>query len=344
MTNIASPATKLRGDEPAAYSPQGLADRRELAFVAVERTRMPMVVTDPRQPNNPIVLANRAFLDLTGFSAEEVIGQNCRFMQGPETDPAAIGEIRAGLAEGREVTVELVNYRKDGSSFWNQLFISPVHDDDGQLLYFFASQLDVTRRRAATAMELEEQRLLREVDHRAKNALALVQGIVRLSRADDAAAYAHAVQGRVDALARAHSLLAEQGWRPVSLDRVIQGEVEPFGARRAELTGPPTSIAALHVQPLALLLHEMMANAAQHGALSDPGGQIAIDWHDEGDIHIRWSETGGPAPSTERRPGFGSSMMAAIARRQLNGRMTFDWAAEGLRSELVFPQHRTHRA
>jgi PAS domain S-box-containing protein len=186
-----------------------MVDRQQLAFIAVERTRMPMVVTDPRQADNPIVLANQAFLELTGYTAKEALGRNCRFLQGPGTDPAAVAEVRVAITEQRGLTINLLNYRKDGSSFWNELFLSPVFDDDGGLIYFFASQKDVTDTVAAERFALAELALLREVDHRAKNALALVQGIVRLSRADDPNVYARSVQGRVDALARAHSILVD---------------------------------------------------------------------------------------------------------------------------------------
>src|ERR1700712_5169293 len=106
-------SSDLHGDSPAAALPGMMLDRRELALVAVERTRMPMVVTDPRQPDAPIVLANQAFLDLTGYTAEEVLGRNCRFLQGPRTAAAAIDELRRGLSEDRDIDVELVNYRKD---------------------------------------------------------------------------------------------------------------------------------------------------------------------------------------------------------------------------------------
>jgi PAS domain S-box-containing protein len=130
-----------------------LSDRSELALIAVERTRMPMVVTDPRQDDNPIVLANPAFLRLSGYAAGEVIGRNCRFLQGKGTSIAAIAEIRAAVAEAREANVEILNYRKSGEWFWNQLYLSPVHDDDGRLIYWFASQLDVTRQRRVERLE-----------------------------------------------------------------------------------------------------------------------------------------------------------------------------------------------
>jgi len=115
----------MHGDAPRAAEPSILSDRRELALVAFERTRMPMVVSDPRLPDAPIVLANRAFLELTGYTKEEVLGRNCRFLQGAGTDPKDVEAIRSGLDAGHDVEVELVNYRKDGTPFINQLAISP---------------------------------------------------------------------------------------------------------------------------------------------------------------------------------------------------------------------------
>ncbi|MDB5662796.1 MAG: signal transduction histidine kinase [Sphingomonas bacterium] len=341
MSNAEQPRAQLHGDPPAAATPQSCADRRELAFIAIERTRMPMVITNPREPDNPIVIANHAFLEMVGYSADEVLGRNCRFLQGHGTDPAAIGEVRAAITAERDVTVDLLNYRKDGTAFWNQLFVSPIHGDDGELLYFFASQLDVTQQRVAQKLEAVEHRLLREIDHRAKNALALVQGIVRLSRADDPAAYASAVQGRVDALARAHSLLADRSWQGAPLDRLIRGEIEPFGTLRVDFAGPPVDLAASQVQPLALLFHEMLANASQHGALSTPAGKIALRWTidaENGAVNIAWAETDGPAPRTERATGFGSAMIDAIIRRQLGGTIESQWTSAGLRANIAIPQ------
>ena len=103
-----SPSSSLHRDRPVIGSVQKLADRNELAAIAFERTRMPMVVTNPRQADNPIVLANQAFLDLTGYAAEEVVGRNCRFLQGNGSSPVAIAEIRAAVAETREVNVEVL--------------------------------------------------------------------------------------------------------------------------------------------------------------------------------------------------------------------------------------------
>ena len=121
----------------------------DIFFAAIEMTRMPIVLSDPRQPDNPLVFANQAFLAMTGYDADEIIGRNCRFLQGEDTDREVIAEMRTAIAERRDFATEVLNYRKDGYAFWNALFVSPVFDDAGELVYFFASQLDVTRRREA---------------------------------------------------------------------------------------------------------------------------------------------------------------------------------------------------
>lgn len=156
------------GDEPAAATGAVLQDREALALIAVERTRMPIVVTDPRLPDDPIVMTNAAFLALGGYSAWEVIGRNCRFVKGAGTDPRAVATIGEALSFEEDITIESGNYRKHGSSFWNELFISPVHSDTGDLLYFFASSKDVCKRRQARDLGVEEHRLLLEIDHRAR--------------------------------------------------------------------------------------------------------------------------------------------------------------------------------
>jgi PAS domain S-box-containing protein len=140
-------------------SREGLDDRGNIFFAAVEMTRMPMVVTDPRQPDNPIVFANGAFLDLTGYQQEDVLGRNCRFLQGPQTDRPTVDEVRNAIAEERAVAVDILNYKKDGTPFWNALFLGPIFDQDGKLLYFFASQMDITERRVTQEAYLQAQKM-----------------------------------------------------------------------------------------------------------------------------------------------------------------------------------------
>ncbi|MCO8171438.1 histidine kinase famiy protein [Pseudomonas sp. 21LCFQ02] len=148
---------KIRVDNAATGDISQLG--KNIFFAAVETTRMPMIVTDPNRPDNPILFANKAFLNMTGYSSEEVLGHNCRFLQGPETDPEMVRSVREAIAQRKDVSTEILNYRKDGSSFWNALFISPIFNENGDLIYFFASQLDVSRRRDAEDALRQSQKM-----------------------------------------------------------------------------------------------------------------------------------------------------------------------------------------
>jgi PAS domain S-box-containing protein len=112
-------------------------------------------ISDPRQEGNPLVYANESFLQLTGYTLQEVINRNCRFLQGPDTDPTALARIRQALDSGTPLTIELLNYRKDGSGFWNQVTISPIRDEQGTITNFIAIQRDVTAYRTLQ-QELEQ--------------------------------------------------------------------------------------------------------------------------------------------------------------------------------------------
>ncbi len=161
-----------------------LAHEEDLFFEAVTVTRMPMVVTDPYQTDNPIVFANQAFCDLTGYRPSEVLGRNCRFLQGPETDRSTVARLRLAVSERRVVSAELMNYRKDGSAFWNALFISPLVDRSGRLRYFFSSQLDVSRRHDAEEALRQAQKMealgqfTGSIAHDFNNLLQVISGYI----------------------------------------------------------------------------------------------------------------------------------------------------------------------
>jgi PAS domain S-box-containing protein len=157
-------------------------DSNSIFFAAVKTTRMPMIVTDPNQPDNPIVFANPAFINMTGYGWDELVGVNCRILQGPDTDPETVAEVRRAVERRQETSVEILNYKKNGAAFWNALFISPVFDADNRLIYFFASQLDVTRRRDAEEGLRQAQKmeavgqLTGGVAHDFNNLLTVIQG------------------------------------------------------------------------------------------------------------------------------------------------------------------------
>ncbi|MGI4943962.1 MAG: ATP-binding protein [Janthinobacterium lividum] len=174
--------------------------RNNVFFAAIEMTRMPMVLADPRQNDCPLVFSNNAFLDLTGYEIEEVIGRNCRFLQGAGTDPAAVQKLREAIAEATPIALEILNYRRDGTPFWNAIFMGPVFDQEGTLIYFFASQLDVSKRRESENALRQAQKmesigqLTAGLAHDFNNLLQVVNGSLermQIKRHDDAAFARH---------------------------------------------------------------------------------------------------------------------------------------------------------
>jgi PAS domain S-box-containing protein len=145
----------------------GRDDGTDPFVAAVRATRMPMIITNPRLADNPVVFVNDAFCRLTGYARAEIIGRNCRFLQGPGTEPETVAEIRAAVRASRAIEIEICNHRKDGSTFWNRLLMAPVHDAAGELAYFFASQVDVTLERERLAgLETHNAALLAELTDR----------------------------------------------------------------------------------------------------------------------------------------------------------------------------------
>lgn len=190
-------------------------------YAAVRTTRMPMIVTDPKQEDNPIVFANPAFLKMTGYDKEDLIGKNCRLLQGPDTDRDTVSEIREAIENRREIAVEMLNYKKNGSSFWNALFVSPVFDEEENLIYFFASQLDVTRRREAEDALRQSQKmeavgqLTGGIAHDFNNLLTVIQGyseILQVSLENDnlpRPSFKRAVDAIITATSKASTLTSQ---------------------------------------------------------------------------------------------------------------------------------------
>lgn len=120
--------------------PDGHGDLSKAALLTQDERERSVVVCDPSRPDTPIIFVSEEFERQTGYSPEETLGRNCRFLQGPETDPRAVEAIRRALEAESGVTVDILNYRKDGSKFWNRLRIRPLFDDKGRLRYFAGAQ------------------------------------------------------------------------------------------------------------------------------------------------------------------------------------------------------------
>ena len=196
---------------------------------------------------------------------------------------------------------------------------------------------DITERKAN-----EEARILlsREVDHRAKNALAVVQSLVSLTQAPTKEEFLKAVRGRVSALGRAHSLLAQNRWEGADLAGIIAEETAPYQmAGQVHIEGPPVVLAASAVQPVSLVIHELATNAAKYGALSVGPGRVDVRWRILPDqtLEVRWMEAGGPPVQPPTVKGFGSTLVRELASHQLRGQLNINWHIDGMQLSVVLP-------
>jgi two-component sensor histidine kinase len=196
--------------------------------------------------------------------------------------------------------------------------------------------VDITERKRA---EERQSLLTREVDHRAKNALALAQSIVRLTRADSVKTYVNAVEGRINALARVHTILSLSSWQGAEISKLIDEELAPYSrGGQIRLAGAEVQLQPATAQTLALALHELVTNSAKYGALSVLSGQLSITWDVEGNmLALSWEETGGPLVRPPTSRGFGTRSLMASVESQLGGQALFDWRAEGLICRLLVP-------
>jgi PAS domain S-box-containing protein len=207
----------------------------------------------------------------------------------------------------------------------------------GKVVQICGVTVDITDRKEA---EERQALLAREVDHRARNALAVVQSIVRLTRASSIDGYVAAVEGRIGALARAHVLLSDSRWHGADFGKLVEEELAPYRMteRKIVVAGPKVVLEPATAQSLALVLHELVTNAAKYGSLSAPTGRIRLIWEiRSGNLVLDWSETGGPPVEPPSTTGYGSTVINASIEHLLNGAATFDWRRDGLHCTLSVP-------
>ncbi len=284
-------------------------------------------------------VANHAYRDWFGLDPREVVGKTVPEVVG-EGAFAWVGEhIKGALAGRRSVLEGWVPYGDKPARFVRAEYIPHV-TEDGRVDGLFICALDETARRAG---EERERLLMREVDHRAKNTLAVVQAILRLTRAESRDAFLEAVESRIGALARAQAHLSGNSWTGAPLAQLVREGLSPFldGADgRLVLDGPDLTVAADAVQSLAMLLHELATNAAKYGALSQDGGRLLVRWQGapgQG-LDLRWQELGGPTLSGQPdRRGFGSEMLLQATLGQLRGQIEHAWEPGGLGVRLTLP-------
>lgn len=265
---------------------------------------------------------------------------------GKELAPNDLPVQRAARGELIRNFEERVTFN-DGSSVYLLGNARPLMNAQGKIRGAVAAFIDITDRKRA---EAREQLLTREVDHRAKNVLAVVQAIVQLTQADSVGTFRRMVAGRIQSLARTHNLLAENRWEGVDLQRLLSDELAPFGmteaaqidASRFDLAGPMIRLKPAAAQALALVIHELLTNAVKYGALSSPEGRVAVHWAltqqaDASRLVLQWVEQGGPAVVVPDTSGFGWTVIRTSVEDQLNGQLATDWGVQGLRVTMDVP-------
>jgi PAS domain S-box-containing protein len=290
-----------------------------------------------------ILLGNPGFAEAVGRSPDEYLGKtDLEFLRDEEHARAIMAHDRSVLSEGVSQQVEEDLILPDGRlTHWISIK-TPFGNVEGHPEGLVGMSLDMTERRKA---EMRLRFLADEVDHRAKNLLAVVQSIVRLTKSEDVETFRSALEGRLRALARAHSLLAANRWEGANLATLVKEELAPFalgGEDRINISGPSVTLEPNASQALAMILHELAVNAVRHGALSVEAGGLTVSWQlaergGQTHLSLAWTEANGPPVSAPERQGFGSTAIRGAIQHQLDGAIDCDWAPSGLTCTIDFP-------
>ena len=367
--------TGHHGDADCLAPEAGGLGGKSVFFAAVQRSRMPMCLADPNQPDMPLVFVNEAFLRQTGYAEDEVVGRNCRFLQGPGTDPAAVQQLRDAILAREDTMVEMINHKRDGTPFWNALYISPVFDACGTLIYYFASQLDVTRRKEAEAAAQQSQRMealgsmASSIAHEFNNLMTIVVGSAeqaieravdprqrkQLDRVEWAARQAGQLTQQMLSFARRqfHDAQATDLNQLVGdMDGLLRQVAGPGVAVVLDLSPTPVP-AMLDVGQMQLALINLARNAAD---AMPQGGTMTVSTRslpDGAGVALAVADTGsGMAPDVLRRAaepffttkergkgtGLGLSMVSGFAQ-QSGGRVEIEAPGQGVRVTIIVPQH-----
>ncbi len=273
-----------------------------------------------------------------GYLAEEIIGKPIMLLIPPDhrkAEEAIMERIRRGQ---RVEHYQTVRQRKHGSLIDISLTVSPVRNAQGIVIGASKIARDITEHKRNEAQIVN---LAREAEHRTKNILATVLATVRLSNADTSDDLKQLIEGRIDALAKVHTLFVESRWAGAELHRLATQELLAYSGGkegRVRIEGPVVMLEPITAQTTAISLHELATNAAKYGSLSAAGGHVEISWSltADGRLSLRWIELGGPTATPPTHRGFGTRVMENMIG-QLRGEVRFDWRDEGLSCEIALP-------
>ena len=336
-----------RQQKAAEADVEGFRDDLGPFVVAADVTRMAMVFTNAKEAANPIVYANKAFLDLTGWSRDEVLGESFNSLMARGASPEALKEIEKAVAGNHNDDLEICYRRKDGSQFWASVSVSPVKEEDGKIVQHFASFIDLTSHKKEQATC---KLLIDELNHRVKNTLATVQSIVRQglrTASDDPAAIRESIESRIFALSRSHDILSRENWQDAGLHDLIDAALEPFAAtdgraERLKVEGVNLRLPPKATLALGIAFHELATNAFKYGALSSDAGTVSVSWGivspSSGErLILHWSEKDGPEVTPPTRKGFGSQVMERGLGYELDGEVHMDYPPTGVVCTINIP-------
>ena len=291
-----------------------------------------------------MVLVNPATCAAIGKPAEFVLGKTDEeFLDNPADARAIMANDRRIMLSGEPETVEEAVSPASGIRYYVNKKVAR-RDAAGNVIGLISTARDVTeRKRAEERIEL----LMREVNHRSKNMLTVVQSIARQTVATNPEGFLERFGERVQALAASQDLLIKHGWKGVQLEELARLHLSPFGDlldHRIELQGPPILISASAAQAIGMAIHELATNAGKYGALSGLSGRVDVRWHvtkaenGEQAFVMSWTEEGGPPVVMPAQLGFGSKVIGHLIESSLTGTVELDFPPPGLSWRLTCPK------
>ena len=287
---------------------------------------------------------------IVGRPIEEILGRTDDDILVGEGGAAIIKIKREALSK-REPTRQEIACKEDAGVRWHDLHIEPLFNDVGDIVGLTGASIDVTERKES---EAHLRLLLRELTHRSKNLLAVIQSMARQSGryAGSIEAFMTQFSARLQALAASHDLLVRDSWHGASLRELIQSQLVPFNQRppgQITVDGPPVGLKPEAAQNLGLAFHELASNAEQYGSLSVPEGRLTVTWkwrrEDNGDVlDIEWREERGPKVEPSEKKGFGSMVIERNLARSLEAEVAMDFNDDGLRCRMIIPASHIHVA
>jgi PAS domain S-box-containing protein len=288
--------------------------------------------------NGKLLRVNDRLARMLGRDVSELEGHGIEEFTHPD-DHALIEAAWAKLTtDGKDEYEQEKRYlHKAEKTVWGHTTVSCVRHEDGTIAYLIKVIQDITERKRS---EMLRQLLMREVNHRSKNLLVMVQVIARQTAKHSADDFLDKLDERLQALAANQDILVHNEWRRVDLSDLVAGQLAHFEAvaDRVHLSGPPILLPPAAAQALGMAVHELATNAAKYGSLSNEDGQVDISWTVENQrFRISWRESGGPPVAPPERKGFGTTVLQKMAASAMSGEVSLDYSPEGFVWELACP-------